>query len=96
MNAGTVLNAKKPMTAMLLYRSIAALAVFLPALVAADCAMAQPGNDEVRIVWEVKNRFRLFRSEADFRQITDETINSLWYVKALREKWPLAKDHDSE
>src|SRR5262245_54030956 len=33
----------------------------------ADCALAQ-GAGNLRIEWEVKNRFRLFRSEADFQR----------------------------
>ena len=32
-----------------------------------DFAAAQPGGDEMQIDWEVKNRFRLFRRDADFQ-----------------------------
>ncbi len=50
--------------------TILACAVFF-ALAHIHCAVAQPaGADAIRIVWEVKNRFRLFRNEADFvRQV---------------------------
>jgi len=46
---------------------LAALIVLAPL----DAAFAQPaGNSGLSIVWEVKNRFRLFRDEADFlRQV---------------------------
>src|SRR5947199_776485 len=40
-------------------------------LVSAPCeraALAQGGDSALRIDWEVKNRFRLFRSEADFQR----------------------------
>ena len=36
--------------------------------VCGPAAHAQPAGAEPRIEWEVKNRFRLFRSEADFRR----------------------------
>ena len=35
---------------------------------AAQSANASPASGELRVVWEVKNRFRLFRNEADFRK----------------------------
>lgn len=61
---------------------IRAAAVFALSLIAADIAAAQPAPpipaapaaqpapaaDELRIEWEVKNRFRLFRSERDFQR----------------------------
>jgi hypothetical protein len=43
------------------------LASFAPELVA-PAAVAQTSNPGLRIEWEVKNRFRLFRSEADFQR----------------------------
>jgi hypothetical protein len=48
---------------------VLSLIPLLALLVAGDTAPAQiPGDGDVRIQWEVKNRFRLFRSEADFRR----------------------------
>ncbi len=35
---------------------------------AAQPAGASPASDDLQVVWEVKNRFRLFRNEADFRK----------------------------
>src|SRR5262249_6537684 len=32
----------------------------------AETAVAQPGSGELKISWEVRNRFRLFREEKDF------------------------------
>jgi hypothetical protein len=51
---------------------ILACAVFL-AFARTDHVVAQvAGTRDVGIVWEVKNRFRLFRNEADFlRQVDD-------------------------
>src|SRR6267154_1115498 len=47
---------------------ILSLAALLLALWSAPAAFAQSRNGGPRIDWEVKNRFRLFRSEADFQR----------------------------
>jgi len=47
---------------------ILSLAALLLAGWSAPAALAQPRNGGPRIEWEVKNRFRLFRSEADFQR----------------------------
>ena len=47
---------------------LAALTVSFADEVAAQVA---GGSDDLRIVWEVKNRFRLFRREADFQRQVD-------------------------
>src|SRR6267154_6558791 len=44
------------------------LTVLLLAVWSAPAARAQPRSGGPRIEWEVKNRFRLFRSEADFQR----------------------------
>jgi lysophospholipase L1-like esterase len=50
----------------------------------ADIASSQPAPDgDLRIVWEVKNRFRLFRNEADFER----------HVAAHRGDGVLASEH---
>jgi lysophospholipase L1-like esterase len=50
----------------------------------ADLASAQPAPDsDLRIAWEVKNRFRLFRNEADFER----------HVAAHRGNGVLAAEH---
>jgi hypothetical protein len=47
---------------------IFSLTALLLAMWSAPAARAQPRNGGPRIEWEVKNRFRLFRSEADFQR----------------------------
>jgi hypothetical protein len=47
---------------------ILSLTALLLAMWSAPAALAQPRNGGPRIEWEVKNRFRLFRSEADFQR----------------------------
>ena len=47
---------------------ILSLTALLLACWAAPAALAQSKNGGPRIEWEVKNRFRLFRSEADFQR----------------------------
>jgi hypothetical protein len=47
---------------------ILGLAALLLAMWSAPAARAQPRNGGPRIEWEVKNRFRLFRSDADFQR----------------------------
>ena len=48
--------------------------VFLLALAPLDSAFAQlAGTGNFHIVWEVKNRFRLFRHEADFLRMAAAT-----------------------
>lgn len=40
--------------------------------------------DLVRIVWGAESFWSLIDTEEDLRDITDETINEQWYMKALR------------
>ena len=47
---------------------IFSLAALLVAGWSVPAAFAQGRNGGPRIEWEVKNRFRLFRSEADFQR----------------------------
>ena len=53
----------------------------LLALTAAPTAYAEP--DAPHIAWEVKNRFRLFRSEADFRRHIDARGDSILAAEQL-------------
>ena len=46
----------------------AAAQVREPAPLQLNAASAGPGSGPIRIEWEVRNRFRLFRNEADFRR----------------------------
>ena len=52
--------------------AVSCLIVILPAAAQAPLQLpapgASPGNGPIRIEWEVRNRFRLFRNEADFRR----------------------------
>src|ERR1700693_1861443 len=47
---------------------ILSFTALLLAMWSAPAAIAQPRTGGPRIEWEVKNRFRLFRSEADFQR----------------------------
>src|SRR6478735_11053078 len=43
-------------------------------------------SQDLRIVWEVKNRFRLFRREADFlRQVAAQSLKSVLQAEQLME-----------
>jgi lysophospholipase L1-like esterase len=68
--------------------ALAALLIVLPSL--AEPAVAQTGvqseESGIRIEWEVKNRFRLFRREADFQR----------HVRAARAGGILAAEHQLE
>jgi hypothetical protein len=60
----------------------------LCALAPLDLSFAQTTNpSDVRIVWEVKNRFRLFRHEADFqRQVTESRADGILATEQKLEK----------
>jgi hypothetical protein len=61
------------------------LLIALSALAFSACAAAaQPAPDGARVVWEVKNRFRLFREEKDF----------LLHVDALRGQSIVESEYD--
>lgn len=50
------------------FARLALLAALIAAPLIATPAFAQTGAGELQIAWEVKNRFRLFRSERDFQR----------------------------
>ena len=65
---------------------LAALAALLAMPSFAEPAFAQTEEPGIRIEWEVKNRFRLFRREADFQR----------HVRAARAGSVLAAEHQLE
>src|SRR3954471_18071932 len=80
--------APRPIMRPPILAALAALLIVLPSL--AEPAVAQTGvqteESGIRIEWEVKNRFRLFRREADFQR----------HVRAARAGGILAAEHQLE